>query len=383
MAADADPEGLLQELAQLLATRNETLEVVSHGIDMLWTCELAFLAFSTMGGFMLIESASTSRHNPLSAAIKVIGGSSLAILFWWATGFAISHGVEGVGREGSVLGTHDFFLASHRPLGKDALPGFMLTALYACTTGTILSGAVAERIALTGYFILLALMTALVFPVLAHWLWAADGWLSVRADGPLGCGVLDYAGGAVVHVFGGTVAIVAAWWLGPRLTKADSTAHRARDPFQFIIGTFMLWFSWLPFVASGAGSIVDREEANINAVVVALTSSGSAMLMELAMQTDLKKPIDIVRLSNSVLAGLTASMAGAGYVAPLFGPVLGGVAAVACRAFSHLRKRLGIDDPVDAGAVHFAGGAWGTLAVGLFADTARVAGATPNPGGTH
>eukprot|EP00756_Hemistasia_phaeocysticola_P023077 Hpha_TRINITY_DN15870_c3_g2::TRINITY_DN15870_c3_g2_i3::g.187462::m.187462/K03320/amt, AMT, MEP; ammonium transporter, Amt family len=306
MAADADPEGLLQELAQLLATRNETLEVVSHGIDMLWTCELAFLAFSTMGGFMLIESASTSRHNPLSAAIKVIGGSSLAILFWWATGFAISHGVEGVGREGSVLGTHDFFLASHRPLGKDALPGFMLTALYACTTGTILSGAVAERIALTGYFILLALMTALVFPVLAHWLWAADGWLSVRADGPLGCGVLDYAGGAVVHVFGGTVAIVAAWWLGPRALPSGASIFsdrgqretRGPDQVQTGVGMLMLWSGWLLFGASGVRNMSEGGyEVNAGAIVLMLLSGAAAMLVEFTMEREVDSRYNLQYIS--------------------------------------------------------------------------------------
>ena len=276
-----------------------------------------------------------------------------------------------VSTAGGLFGTSGFFLSAGDPSTNEglwALAFWMFQVVFAATAATIVSGAMAERTKFTGYLIYSLVVSALIYPVVGHWIWGG-GWLS-------DLGFVDFAGSTVVHSTGGWAALVGAMILGPRIGKyakiGGRTVARAIPGHNIplaALGVFILWFGWFGF---NAGSTTSGTNLSIGTIAVttnlaAAAGAAGAMFLSWIMH---KKPDPSFSL-NGALAGLVGITAGTAGVSPGRAVLIGLIAGVlVVFSVEFFDKVLHIDDPVGAASVHGVCGAWGTLAVGLFAQEA-------------
>lgn len=258
--------------------------------------------------------------------------------------------------------------------------------MFAATAATIVSGAVAGRIALPAYFALAAWLTGFVYPVVSHIFWATGGWLSAFNSGCVvdelgdnaycayykeaagGGGLIDFAGSGIVHMTGGVAAFWAAVIVGPRL-------GRFSNPSEFVphsiwmqaLGVFILWFGWYGF---NCGSTLAWSGSDAGDVAVTTTLSPSAAVVTAILVTRLTEGhFNIGLVLNAALAGLVSITAGCGNLTDGMAIVTGAIGALVYIGSSKLLKLVKIDDPVDAVPVHGFCGAWGVIAAGLFNPT--------------
>eukprot|EP01062_Namystynia_karyoxenos_P060671 TRINITY_DN5234_c0_g4_i1.p1 TRINITY_DN5234_c0_g4~~TRINITY_DN5234_c0_g4_i1.p1 ORF type:complete len:2710 (+),score=818.18 TRINITY_DN5234_c0_g4_i1:96-8132(+) len=374
--ATLTPELLRRALAEI---QGEVDQDVS-GVDTLWLLMCAIMVFTMQLGFAYVEEASVRADNVQSIVFKNLGDCCFGALVWWASGFGLAFGNNG--SDNQVFGTADFFMASHSDMSASRLGTWLLSFVYGSAAATIVSGSVAERISLTGYYTIICVLLGFLYPVEVHWFWSDMGWFSpFNDDRQLDTPFLDFAGGALIHSFGGWIAVVAAVWLGPRklpggvdvFSEEGIAVVKAHDVFNHAVGMLMLWFAWFPFNAGGVAAFAGGGNAiATNAIVVTLLSGSAATLSSMIVCWEVYGYLPLGHVCNSALAGLVAATAGCAFIAPAFAPAIG-VGGMGCYfGWNQLRVRLRIDDVIDAGAVHFACGTFGTLCVGLFADADRV-----------
>jgi Amt family ammonium transporter len=240
----------------------------------------------------------------------------------------------------------------------------MFQVVFAATAATIVSGAMAERTKFSAYLFYSIFISAFIYPVVGHWIWGG-GWLSAK-------GMVDFAGSTVVHSVGGWAALAGALMLGPRLGKYNRDGSSNAIPGHNIplaaLGVFILWFGWFGFNPGSTTSGTNLSIAVI-AVTTNLAAAAGAVLAMIVTWIKYGKP-DTSMALNGALAGLVAITAGCASVSPLSAIVIGSAAGVlVALSVEFIDKVLKIDDPVGAISVHGVCGAWGTLAVGLFAET--------------
>ena len=341
-------------------------------IDTVWILFAAVLVFLMQAGFAMLETGLTRAKNAANILMKNLMDFSIGSLAFWAVGYAIMFGASKAG----LFGLGDFFLAgtSAANAGEaDTASTFafwLFQAVFAATAATIVSGSMAERTRFPAYMVYSVFVTALIYPVVGHWIWGG-GWLS-----NLGPGFADFAGSTVVHSTGGWLGLVGAMVLGPRIGKyvkngAGLTARAIPGHSLPLasLGVFILWFGWFGF---NAGSTVAGTDLSI-ALIALNTNVAAAAGAVGALFTAwiwFRKPDPTFAL-NGAIAGLVSITAGCAYVAPAMAVLiglLGGVLVVL--AVELLDKVCKIDDPIGAVSAHGVCGAWGTLAVGLFANEA-------------
>jgi Amt family ammonium transporter len=242
---------------------------------------------------------------------------------------------------------------------------WIFQAVFAATAATIVSGAMAERTKFTSYLIYSVFITALIYPVVGHWIWGG-GWLASK-------GMIDFAGSTVVHSVGGWAALIGAILLGPRIGKYNKDGSSNAIPGHNIplaaLGVFILWFGWFGFNPGSTTSGTNLSIAVI-AVTTNLAAAAGALFGMFTAWIRFGKP-DTSMALNGALAGLVGITAGCANVSPLSAILIGGVAGtLVVLSVEFIDKVLHIDDPVGAVSVHGVCGAWGTLAVGLFAQSA-------------
>ena len=248
---------------------------------------------------------------------------------------------------------------------------FLFHLMYMDTAATIPTGAMAERWRFLPFVLFGLFMSAFLYPVYANWVWNG-GWLSqLGVTCGLGHGHVDFAGSSVVHMAGGGAALAGAWLIGPRLGKfrADGRANPlpAHNVPMYMTGTLILTFGWFGFNTGAALRDGDPIVARV-AVNTILACAAGAFASMTYTWTLYKKP-DASFLCNGALAGLVAITAGCAYVAPAAAVLIGAIAGVlVIGSCLFVERRLKIDDPVGAISVHGVSGAWGVLALGLFAD---------------
>jgi len=266
--------------------------------------------------------------------------------------------------------THFFFEAGD----GDATRPWFFSWTFAVAACTIVSGCLAERTRLAVYPAFTCAIAALVHPVLVHWMWSPDSWLT-RASA---CRPLDFAGGTVVHMIGGVFGIVGAAFVGPRLGRFDDAGVAkdmpGHDMGWVTIGTLALWFGWYGFNTGsiylwGAPSPLAAQRAAMNTTLGA-SSSG---LVSLLLGSWLSGTYDLRLCCNGVLSGLVTVTAMCGFVDPYAAVVCGAIAGGCYIGCSRLILRMGVDDPLDSGAVHFCNGLLGTMMLALFAKPEHVA----------
>jgi Amt family ammonium transporter len=340
-------------------------------VNTVWVVLAAVLVMFMQAGFAFLEAGLTRMKNAAHIAGKTVLVFGLCSVFYWAVGYGIAFGNGGwfAGASGFLPGADELLAVGRAPFEAfatiPASAGYLFEVVFAGVALAIVWGGMAERAKLWVYIGFGAAFT-LVYSVVSHWIWHADGWL-------FALGMQDFAGSTVVHYQGALAALAGTLLLGPRLGRfgADGRAHAIPGhnlPFA-VIGTIVLWFGWFGF---NAGSTLGIETGDRLAFFgyVALTTNVAAAagaLGGLACGWRILGRPDITSMLNGVLAALVAVTAACGFVAPWAAILIGFVAGAAAAWGVGWVERRGIDDPIGAVAVHGMAGVWGTLATGLFA----------------
>ncbi len=343
----------------------DTVTVHQDALDMIWLILAAALVFFMQAGFAMVEMGLTRAKNAGNIIMKNLMDFAAGAVIYWAIGWGLMYGAS----VGGLFGASQFFLkAADYILFRD----WMFQVVFAATAATIVSGAMAERTKFSSYLAYSVFISGLIYPISGHWIWAG-GWLA-------NLGFHDFAGSTVVHSVGGWAALSGAIFLGPRIGKyvksngkTTSKAILGHNLPIASLGVFILWFGWYGFNCGSTLSGTDMTIASV-AVTTTLGASTGAIGAMIISWILFKKP-DVSMSLNGALAGLVGITAPTAVVTP-FGAVIIGLVAGILVVFSveFIDKVLHIDDPVGAVSVHGVCGVWGTLAVGLFANTDDIKG---------
>ncbi|MDN3449054.1 ammonium transporter [Planococcus sp. APC 3906] len=330
------------------------MEAVQSSVDMLWVMIGTILVFFMHAGFAMLETGFTRSKNTLNILMKNLITVGLGSILYFFVGFALMFGTSAFG----MIGTDGFLLA-----GREDIGFFVFQAVFAATCATIISGAVAERMKLSSYIMLTIAMTAVIYPIVGHWVWGG-GWLSQ-------IGFIDFAGSTVVHLTGATAAFVTAWKLGPRLGKYSGKVVNSIPGHNLplgALGVFILWLGWFGF---NGGSTLAADPALVPPVILNTLLAASAAVLSTAFYTRFRYGrIDPSLTMNGALAGLVGITAGAANVSFLGAMAIGLLAGIIMtEAVRILDSKIRVDDPVGAIAVHGVAGVWGTIALGFFDTT--------------
>ncbi|MDY5679786.1 MAG: ammonium transporter [Candidatus Methanomethylophilaceae archaeon] len=331
---------------------------LAGSIDALWLIVSAALVFFMQAGFAMVESGFTRAKNAGNIVMKNTLDFVFATIVYVAIGYSLAYGTDLAG----IIGSPTFFLSGF----EGDLVTVLFQLVFAGATATIVSGAMAERTKFSSYMVYAIVICAFVYPVVTHWVWSADGWLCQL-------GYIDFAGSTAVHMLGGITALLGAYFLGPRIGKYDKDGNARALPGHNLtlaaLGVFILWFGWFGFnggstlaVSGFDGAATANSTAEVLLITCIAASAGAlgAMIMSMVRY---KHP-DVSYTLNGVLAGLVGICAGAAVVDYYGALVIGFIAGiVVVVAADFVEKKLRIDDPVGAFAVHGAAGMVGTLLV--------------------
>ena len=331
-------------------------------LDIVWVLVATVLVFLMQAGFALLESGAARAKNSINIIMKNVMDMSIGSLAFWLVGFGLMFGAN----ESGWIGTNNFGLSEIDPASETGMNDyafFIFQTVFAATAATIISGAVAERTKFTAYLIYAVAVTAFIYPIFGSWVWGG-GWLN-----DVGPGFVDFAGSTVVHSVGGWAALAGAIVVGPRIGKyVDGKAQRipGHSVTLMALGVFILWFGWFGF---NAGSTVSGNDQSIAIILITTNLAAAAgAIGAMLISYTLWKRFDVYMTLNGVIAGLVAITAGCANMGPsmaILTGLIGGFVVVLAANF--LENTLKIDDPVGAIAAHGFTGAWGTIAVGLFA----------------
>jgi ammonium transporter, Amt family len=359
------------------------------GVNFVWTLVAGFLVMFMQAGFALVETGLVRAKNVAHTMGMNFLVYSIGVIGFWAVGFALQMG--GVGAMGTFGGdstlSHEFAIhIAGKEFGLFGLKGFFLPAaaftapvaamflfqmVFMDTTATIPTGGLAERWKFHAFVLFSFVISTVIYPIYANWTWGG-GWLSLLGKNfGLGHGHVDFAGSSVVHMTGGVMALVLAKALGPRIGKYTKDGKvnviPAHNVPMVVIGTFILAFGWFGF---NAGSTLAGMDVRISVIAVntMLASASGALAAYLVSTYKFGKP-DVSLMCNGMLAGLVAITAPCAFVSSAAAVLIGAVAGVlVIYSTVFIERQLKIDDPVGAASVHGVCGAWGILAVGLFAN---------------
>ncbi|RQD77678.1 MAG: ammonium transporter [Halanaerobium sp. MSAO_Bac5] len=328
-------------------------------INTMWTLIAAFLVFFMQAGFAMVEAGFTRAKNAGNIIMKNMMDFAAGSLVYWAVGFAFMFGAGN-----AFIGSSGFFLqGTFENLGLDipVMAFFIFQTVFAATAATIVSGAMAERTNFSGYLAYSVVITAFIYPVVGHWIWGG-GWLAEM-------GIIDFAGSTVVHSVGGWAALAGAIVLGPRIGKynkdGSANALPGHNLLMASLGVFILWFGWFGF---NPGSTIAGTDLSIASIAVT-TNLAAAAGAVLAMTVSWIKygKADVSMTLNGALAGLVGITAGTADVSNLSAVIIGAIAGIIVIYSVEFFDKIQVDDPVGAISVHGVCGAFGTLAIGVFA----------------
>ncbi len=335
--------------------------MIEAAINTIWVLLAAFLVFFMQAGFAMVEAGFTRAKNAGNIIMKNLMDFACGSIIYYAIGFAFMFGLTKSG----FIGTSGFFMSGlfeHLELDIPIAAFLIFQTVFAATAATIVSGAMAERTKFVSYLIYSVVISAIIYPVVGHWVWGG-GWLSEM-------GFVDFAGSTVVHSVGGWAALIGAAILGPRIGKYNNDGKPNAIPGHNItlgaLGVFILWFGWFGFNPGSSLSGLDLSIAHI-AVTTNLSAAAGAVLAMIFSWLRYGKP-DVSLTLNGALAGLVGITAGCAAVDYLGALAIGtGAGVLIIVAVEVIEKVLHVDDPVGAVAVHGVCGAYGTIMVGLFA----------------
>lgn len=365
------------------STEDQIADLVS-AVDTTWLLVTASMVFFMQAGFAMVESGFTRSKNTSNILMKNMLDACVGGLFFWATGYAIAFGVSGDSSNG-FMGDGNWFLNDFENWAF-----WFFQFAFAATAATIVSGAMAERTKFSAYLVYTALISGLIYPFVVHWAWDVNGWMSAFNEDPfMGEGYVDFAGSGVVHMVGGTAAIIGAKVVGPRMGKFSKDGKVNAIPGHNIssgmLGLFILWFGWYGFNPGSTLLMTGGFAALAGKVAVTTTLAACAAAVASVVITKMKTGrYDLGLVVNGTLGGLVGITAGCATVEPWAAVVIGAIASlVVIYAVDLLDYVLKIDDPVGAAPVHLFAGLWGVIAVGLFSSESGMAGAYGGESGAY
>ena len=351
----ADSHRLLHAEKEKEAIMEEVLSEL-YGV---WFLIGAALVFWMQAGFAMVETGFTRAKNAGNILMKNLMDFCIGTVVFILIGFSLLLGEDVLG----FIGKPGFdIFTSYKDFDWS---NFVFNLVFCATTATIVSGAMAERTKFISYCVYSGVISALIYPIEAHWIWGG-GWLSQ-------IGFHDFAGSCAIHMVGGISALVGATILGPRIGKFTKDKNGKITKVNAIpghnitigaLGVFILWLGWYGFNGAAAKSV-----EQLGSIFVTTTIAPALATVVCMIFTWLKygKP-DVSMCLNASLAGLVAITAGCDVTDALGAIIIGSVAGLlVCFGVWFLDNVLRVDDPVGAVAVHMMNGIWGTIAVGLFA----------------
>jgi Amt family ammonium transporter len=329
-----------------------------------WLLVATALVMVMLPGLALFYGGLVRRKNVLSTIMHSFFGLAIVSVVWVLVGFSLAFGTD-VGGLG-LIGGLEFAGFMNVGLEPSAIYGttipFVLFAgfqlMFAAITPALITGAFAERKRFASFVIFTVLWSVVVYSPIAHWVWAADGWL-------FGLGALDFAGGTVVHASSGVSALIVALLIGRRFVNGDRM--EPHDIPMTVLGAGLLWFGWFGF---NAGSAVAANGLAANALLVTNTAAGAATITWVLASYLHKGKVSVVGAACGAVAGLVAITPASGFVTAGGALVIGFAVGGLCYSATLLRSYLKIDDALDVFAVHGVGGTFGAIATGVFATAA-------------
>ena len=319
----------------------------------------ALVLFMTLPGLALFYGGLVRKKNVLSVLMQCISVACLASVLWLVIGYSLAFG------DGNqwIGDTSKMFLSG---VGRDTLSGdipetvfFAFQMTFAVITPALIVGAYVERIKFSAVLLFSGLWLLIVYAPVTHWIWAGNGWL-------FQAGLLDFAGGLVVHLTAGSSALVLAAMLGPRSTF-PLQVDPPHNPAMVMIGASMLWVGWFGF---NAGSALAADGNAGMAMVVTHISAATASLVWMLMDWSRFGKPTLIGLVTGTIAGLASITPASGSVGPIGALIIGASAGIVCYLFVNIVKNnLKIDDSLDVFAVHGVGGLLGIILVAFLVDT--------------
>ena len=324
----------------------------------------ALVLFMTLPGLALFYGGLVRKKNVLSVLMQCISVACLASVLWLVIGYSLAFG------DGNqwIGDTSKMFLSG---VGRDTLSGdipetvfFAFQMTFAVITPALIVGAYVERIKFSAVLLFSGLWLLIVYAPVTHWIWAGNGWL-------FQAGLLDFAGGLVVHLTAGSSALVLAAMLGPRSTF-PLQVDPPHNPAMVMIGASMLWVGWFGF---NAGSALAADGNAGMAMGVTHISAATASLVWMLMDWSRFGKPTLIGLVTGTIAGLASITPASGSVGPIGALIIGASAGIICYLFVNIVKNnLKIDDSLDVFAVHGIGGLLGIILVAFLVD-ANIGGA--------
>tara|TARA_A100001234_G_scaffold26622_1_gene20797 strand:- start:1130 stop:2341 length:1212 start_codon:yes stop_codon:yes gene_type:complete len=318
----------------------------------------ALVLFMTLPGLALFYGGLVKSKNILSVLMQCIAIACLASLIWLAVGYslAFSEGSQWVGGL-----QNSFFSGIERSSLSGDIPEsvfFMFQMTFAIITPALMVGAYVERIKFSAVLLFSGLWLVVVYAPVTHWIWGG-GWLAEM-------GILDYAGGLVVHLTAGISALVLAAALGPRKGFPDQV-DPPHNPALVMIGASMLWVGWFGFNAGSA--LAANEDAGMAMLVTHVSAATASLVWMFIDWLKFGKPT-LVGLVTGTIAGLASITPASGFVGPIGALIIGGSAGIICYVLvSFVKNTLKVDDSLDVFAVHGAGGVLGILLVSFLTNS--------------
>ena len=351
-------------------------------IRTLWLIVAGSLVFFMNAGFAMLEAGLCQSRNATNVLAKNLIVFCVSILAFWLLGFGLMYG-DG----NSWIGLTGFFFKGFDPplqtsfnWGFNSLDSlypeqpwmvvFFFQLVFAGTTATIISGAMAERVKFWAFFWFSFLLVAIAYPITGRWVWNPDGWLTNYYN------FIDFAGSTVVHSVGGMAGLVGAILIGPRrgwqgYNPDEVRGNRFSAPAQSFgyynlslstLGCLILWLGWLGFNGGSASSIGDVPHV----IITTMLSGASGGVFLLLLRGLRSQKLTLPLVINGILGGLVSITASSIYVSLAVAVLIGAISSIWIISTERLLKILCIDDPVGAIPVHLGCGIWGTLAAGLF-----------------
>jgi len=324
----------------------------------IWLMVSAALVMLMVPGVGLFYAGLVRRKNTISMIALSFVVLAVVSIFWMVIGYSLAFGPD----IGGFIGNIDYaFLqgVGMNPGEKGYSPlVFMIFELFfAAVTLTIITSGVAERIKLSSFLVFMLLWTAFVYCPLAHWVWGG-GWAQTM-------GVLDFAGGTVVEICSGFSALAIALVIKSRAGFGKYSMEPYNIPLA-LIGAALLWFGWFGF---NAGSALAVNGSTVIAFVNTNAAAAAGTIAWMGASWYHGKPSSLGMVSGAI-AGMVAITPAAGFVTPMVSILIGAVAGLICYGAMLFRIRKGLDESLDAWAIHGMGGLWGTIATGAFAAVA-------------
>jgi len=318
----------------------------------------ALVLFMTLPGLALFYGGLVKSKNILSVLMQCIAVACLASLIWLAVGYSLAF-ADGSQWVGGLQ--KSFFSGVERSSLSGDIPEsvfFMFQMTFAIITPALMVGAYVERIKFSAVLLFSGLWLVIVYAPVTHWIWGG-GWLYEM-------GILDYAGGLVVHLTAGISALVLAAALGPRKGFPDQV-DPPHSPALVMIGASMLWVGWFGFNAGSA--LAANEDAGMAMLVTHVSAATASLVWMFIDWLKFGKPT-LVGLVTGTIAGLASITPASGFVGPLGALIIGGSAGIICYVLvSFVKNTLKVDDSLDVFAVHGAGGVLGILLVSFLIDS--------------